>query len=43
MSHRAFPDRQGLYDPNNERDSCGVGHKADAACIGKACYEILQG
>ncbi|MCI0668217.1 MAG: glutamate synthase large subunit [Methylococcaceae bacterium] len=25
MSHSALPERQGLYDPNNEHDACGVG------------------
>ncbi|MGH8556208.1 MAG: glutamate synthase large subunit [Methylococcales bacterium] len=25
MNHSAFPERQGLYDPRNEHDSCGVG------------------
>ncbi|MCI0654658.1 MAG: glutamate synthase large subunit, partial [Methylococcaceae bacterium] len=25
MSHSAFPKRQGLYDPHNEHDACGVG------------------
>ena len=25
MSLRAYPPAQGLYDPANERDSCGVG------------------
>ncbi|MGR9105623.1 MAG: glutamate synthase large subunit [Gammaproteobacteria bacterium] len=25
MSHSALPERQGLYDPRNEHDACGVG------------------
>ncbi len=25
MSNRALPAKQGLYDPNNEHDACGVG------------------
>ncbi|MFN3075273.1 MAG: glutamate synthase large subunit [Alphaproteobacteria bacterium] len=29
MSHPAFPPAQGLYDPSNERDSCGVGFVAN--------------
>ena len=28
MSHGAFPKRQGLYDPRNEHDACGVGFVA---------------
>ena len=28
MSHGAFPHKQGLYDPNNEHDACGVGFVA---------------
>ena len=24
MSHGAFPEKQGLYDPRNEHDACGV-------------------
>jgi len=29
MSHSALPPKQGLYDPANEHDSCGVGFVAD--------------
>ena len=28
MSHGAFPKKQGLYDPHNEHDACGVGFVA---------------
>ena len=28
MSHGAFPQKQGLYDPHNEHDACGVGFVA---------------
>ncbi|MGW8311368.1 MAG: glutamate synthase large subunit, partial [Thiogranum sp.] len=28
MSHGAIPHKQGLYDPNNEHDACGVGFVA---------------
>jgi glutamate synthase (NADPH/NADH) large chain len=29
MSHGAFPQKQGLYDPQHEHDACGVGFVAD--------------
>ncbi len=29
MSHSALPKRQGLYDPSNEHDACGVGFVAN--------------
>jgi len=29
MTHRALPPKQGLYDPRNEHDACGVGFVAD--------------
>ena len=29
MSRSGFPDRQGLYDPRNEHDACGVGFIVD--------------
>ena len=28
MSHGAFPEKQGLYDPSREHDACGVGFVA---------------
>ena len=28
MSHGAFPEKQGLYDPRHEHDACGVGFVA---------------
>ena len=40
MSHRALPDRQGLYDPSNERDSCGVGFVADIK--NRKSHKIVQ-
>ena len=29
MTFSGFPERQGLYDPRNEHDSCGVGFIVD--------------
>ena len=29
MSKFGLPDRQGLYDPENEKDACGVGFICD--------------
>ena len=29
MSYRALPEKQGLYDPKNEHDACGVGFVAN--------------
>jgi len=40
MSHRALPDRQGLYDPANERDACGVGFVADIK--NRKSHKIVQ-
>ena len=40
MSHRALPDRQGLYDPSNEHDSCGVGFVADIQ--NRKSHKIVQ-
>ncbi len=40
MSHRALPERQGLYDPSNERDSCGVGFVADIK--NRKSHKIVQ-
>ena len=34
------PAKQGLYDPKNEHDACGVGFVAHAK--GKKSHEILQ-
>ncbi|MFN3236952.1 MAG: glutamate synthase large subunit, partial [Pseudomonadales bacterium] len=36
----AFPDATGLYDPNNEKDSCGVGFVANIK--GAASHQILE-
>src|ERR1700758_468890 len=35
-----LPPKQGLYDPRNEHDSCGVGFVAHSR--GKKSHEILQ-
>ncbi|MFA5929180.1 MAG: glutamate synthase central domain-containing protein, partial [Candidatus Margulisiibacteriota bacterium] len=35
-----IPQKQGLYDPANEHDSCGIGFVADIK--GKKSYEIIQ-
>ncbi len=40
MSHRALPEKQGLYDPSNERDSCGVGFVADIK--NRRSHKIVQ-
>ena len=29
MSFKTFPTKRGLYDPSNEKDSCGVGFVAN--------------
>ena len=28
-THIGYPEKQGLYDPDNEKDSCGVGFVAN--------------
>ena len=40
MTHRALPAKQGLYDPRNEHDACGVGFIAHI----KGCksHEIVR-
>src|SRR5690606_24943579 len=38
MTH--YPPRQGLYDPNNEHDSCGVGFVVDIK--GRKSHKIIQ-
>ena len=40
MSHRALPPKQGLYDPRNEHDACGVGFVADIK--GRKSHEIIE-
>jgi glutamate synthase (NADPH) large chain len=35
----ALPDRQGLYDPRNEHDSCGIGFVANIK--GRKSHEII--
>ena len=36
----ALPHRQGLYDPRNEHDSCGVGFVADMK--GRASHDVIR-
>jgi len=40
MTHRALPPKQGLYDPQNEHDACGVGFVADIK--GRKSHTIIQ-
>ncbi len=40
MNNGALPERQGLYDPVNEHDACGVGFVADIK--GRKSREIIQ-
>ncbi len=40
MSHLGFPRPQGLYDPRNEHDSCGVGAVADIH--GRRSHRIIE-
>ena len=40
MSHTDFPRKQGLYDPANEHDSCGVGFVVDIK--GRRSHGILE-
>ncbi len=40
MSHGTLPERQGLYDPTNEHDSCGVGFIAHIK--GQKNHHIIQ-
>ncbi|MEK8016368.1 MAG: hypothetical protein VSS75_005830, partial [Candidatus Parabeggiatoa sp.] len=40
MSHSAFPPQQGLYDPINEHDACGVGFIAHIK--GHKNHEIIN-
>ena len=40
MSHGAFPKKQGLYDPRNEHDACGVGFVAHIK--GEASHSIVR-
>ena len=35
-----MPEKQGLYDPRNEKDACGVGFVANLK--GNACHSIIQ-
>ncbi len=40
MSHGVLPPKQGLYDPRNEHDACGVGFVADIK--GRKSYRIID-
>jgi len=40
MSHMALPPKQGLYDPRNEHDACGVGFVADIK--GRKSHQIIE-
>src|SRR5512139_931330 len=40
MAHPDLPSRQGLYDPDYEHDSCGVGFVVDIA--GKKSHRIVE-
>ena len=40
MKHGTLPHRQGLYDPANEHDACGVGFIANVK--GKKSHSIIQ-
>ena len=40
MKHGALPPRQGLYDPANEHDACGVGFVADIK--GRRSHDIIE-
>ncbi|HBB41539.1 MAG TPA: class II glutamine amidotransferase, partial [Proteobacteria bacterium] len=40
MSHLGFPRPQGLYDPRNEHDGCGVGAVADIH--GRKSHRIIE-
>ena len=35
-----LPEKQGLYDPRNEHDSCGVGFVADIK--GRKSHQVLR-
>ncbi|MCO6413100.1 MAG: glutamate synthase large subunit [Thiogranum sp.] len=40
MSHGAFPEKHGLYDPQNEHDACGVGFVAHIK--GRKSHAIIR-
>nr|MDJ0861262.1 hypothetical protein [Gammaproteobacteria bacterium] len=40
MSHGTLPPKQGLYDPANEHDACGVGFVANIK--GRKSHEIIR-
>ncbi|HEY3389908.1 MAG TPA: hypothetical protein VGK38_10075, partial [Prolixibacteraceae bacterium] len=40
MEQNSFPKAQGLYDPNNEHDACGIGFVAHIK--GQKSHDIIQ-
>ena len=40
MKHNGLPQKQGLYDPKNEHDACGIGFVANIK--GKPSHEIVR-
>ena len=44
ISHKTagLPPKQGMYDPAYERDACGMGFVAQAACDGAPALNLLQ-
>src|SRR3989338_9133987 len=38
--HKGYPAKQGLYDPANEKDSCGVGFVVDIK--GRRSHQIVR-
>ena len=40
MSQQALPAKQGLYDPRNEHDACGVGFVVDIK--GRKSHRIVE-
>ena len=40
QSETGYPPRQGLYDPQNERDACGFGFVVDVK--GRASHDIVE-
>ncbi len=40
QTETGYPPRQGLYDPQNERDACGFGFVVDVK--GRASHDIVE-
>jgi glutamate synthase (NADPH/NADH) large chain len=40
MTETGYPEKQGLYDPQNERDACGFGFVADVK--GRTSHDIVE-